>query len=261
MSLYFRAYSYGLVKSVLFRCHYKEDMKYPSYDKMSTHLNKTDHKVSFLGVRENVGSTSFSSANPTPDMQHSFGIPRYFFRVDLTSAISNQPYAYVHWAMFKLKTCHRTSFEGTMTNREWTTGPIERPHVNPFCYLEDVIPSRFALGFDLEDSVFHFMALDPERVGLENIEVPQVCDFGDNVLDYMTRRGHMKENVDDVDDVDDVDVDDVDDDDDECILNDNDDSDVSSASSEDTQVDETESIDYNGVLPKNFIDFLLLDLS
>ena len=38
------------------------------------------------------------------------------------------------------------------------------------------------------------MALDPERVGIENIEVPQICDFGDNVLNYMTNRGSASHN-------------------------------------------------------------------
>ena len=33
-----------------------------------------------------------------------------------------------------------------MTRREWTTGPKQRDNINPFCYIEDVIPSRFALG-------------------------------------------------------------------------------------------------------------------
>jgi hypothetical protein len=46
---------------------------------------------------------------------------------------------------------------------------------------------------DVDELNAHFMALDPERVGLETIEVPQVCDFGDNVLDYMTRGGHTTE--------------------------------------------------------------------
>jgi len=141
-----RAYSHSLLKSVPFRCHYNEESKYPSYDEMSKHLNKTNHKVSFLVTRENVGSTTFTTANPTSEMQHSFGIPRFFFRFNLTSAISRQPYGYVHWAMFKVKKCHRTSFEGSMSMREWTTGPVERSHISPFCYLEDVVPSRFALG-------------------------------------------------------------------------------------------------------------------
>ena len=113
---------------------------------MSNHLNKADHKIPFIGIRRNAGSTTFTAPNPTSDMEHSFGVPRFFFRFNLTSAISNQPYGYVHWVNFKLHTCHRTCFEGTMTRNEWMTGPIERENINPFCYCEDIIPSRFALG-------------------------------------------------------------------------------------------------------------------
>ena len=49
-------------------------------------------------------------------------------------------------SMFKIHKCHRTSFEGTMSRSEWTTGPTERRNINPFCYLEDAIPSQFILG-------------------------------------------------------------------------------------------------------------------
>ena len=145
-SVIYRAYTHGLLKSVLFRCHYSENGMYSTFDDMAKHLNKTSHKISFLAIRDNVGSTTFHNPEPSADMQHSFGVPRFFFRINLTSAISAQPYAYVHWVMFKLHRCHRSSFEGTMTRREWTTGPKQRDNINPFCYIEDVIPSRFALG-------------------------------------------------------------------------------------------------------------------
>ena len=143
----YRAYSQGLLKSVLFRCHPSEDGLYPSYETMSQHMNKRSHKISFLCKRENVGCTTFRLPNPIPnDMQHSFGVPRFFFRFNLTSAITNQPFAYVHWAMVKLIHCYRTSFDCTMTINEWNSGPVQRPCINPFCYIEDIVPSRFALG-------------------------------------------------------------------------------------------------------------------
>ena len=145
LSMY-RAYSRGLLKSVLFQSHYNDDNEYPTFEQMAKHLNKTSHKVSFLAIRSNTGSTTFHTQAPTADMQHSFGVPRYFFRFNLTSAICNQPYSHVHWAMFKLRMCHRASFEGTMTRQEWTTGPSVRQGISPFCYIEDCIPSRFALG-------------------------------------------------------------------------------------------------------------------
>jgi hypothetical protein len=45
--------------------------------------------------------------------------------------------------------------------------PAERDRINPFCYLEDTMPSRFALGFDDVHVDMFFMALDPEPVGLD----------------------------------------------------------------------------------------------
>jgi hypothetical protein len=61
------------------------------------------------------------------------------------------------------------------------------------------------------------MAIDPERVGLQNIEVPQVCNFGDNELWYvdvlndcsnlMIIYDDDKEEEDDDDDADDDDSD------------------------------------------------------
>jgi hypothetical protein len=98
------------------------------------------------------------------------------------------------------------------------------------------------------------MALDTERVGLHVIEVPQVCDFGDNVLDYMTRGGHTTEPEpeedisDEVSDSDsgeeDVDVD-VDDDDT-----------MSRCSAQSEKPEPIEHNVYGGVLPKKFIAFL-----
>ena len=234
---------------MLFNCHYKDDNEYPTFEDMAKHLNKTTHKVSFLAIRSNTGSTTFHpQAINTEDTQHSFGVPRYFFRFNLTCAINNQPYSHVHWAMFKLRKCHRASFEGTMTRDEWMTGPTARQGISPFCYVEDCIPSRFALGFDVNSLHCHFIGLDPERVGLENIEVPQLCDFGDNILDYMTRGGHLSD--DDVDvDVDDVVDDDDDDDDDDDVCT------VSSSSSEESAAAE-EVTNYGAALPAKFITFL-----
>jgi len=192
----YRIYTKALIKSVEFRCHYDEEGDYPTFQTMSKNLNKSIHKISFVGVRHNVGSTTFFYNNPPEEDQHSFGVPRFFFRLDLTSAIYQKPYAYVHWARFKIDVCHRSCFEGSIHLREWTSGPTERNNINPFCFMEDIMPSRFALGFDDSSMEMFFLALDPERVGLENIENGTVCDFGDNILDYLTTSGHAVEDLD-----------------------------------------------------------------
>jgi hypothetical protein len=188
-------YTHALVKSVLFHCRYHKDNEYSTFQDMSTQLNKMDHKISFVGVRENVGSTTYyDERTPIRDsLDHSFGVPRYFFRLNLTSALYEKPYSYVHWARFKAIRSHRTCFEGAFSQNEWQTGPVERDNINPFCLLEDIIPSRFVLGFDDTCMDMYFMALDPERVGLENVENGKVCDFGDNVLDYETNGGRTVE--------------------------------------------------------------------
>jgi hypothetical protein len=114
------------------------------------------------------------------------------------------------------------------------------------------------IGFDEDTLDCHFMALDPERVGIDNVEVPQICDFGDNVLDYMTCGGHINEshidgdNKDIEDSEDDSEVSDVDDD--NFTYDDEDSLSTSSCSSDDSLPDEP-SIGASS-LTANFIAFL-----
>lgn len=115
-------------------------------------------------------------------------------------------------------------------------------------------PILYITGFDAETLDIHFMALDPERVGLENIEVPQICDFGDNELDYMTHGGRNTSTAEELFNYDDEANDEGE------YTNDNDESDTDSScshSSDDSvSTTRTESIDYHGVLPSKFIAFL-----
>jgi hypothetical protein len=110
------------------------------------------------------------------------------------------------------------------------------------------------LGFDEDTLDCHFMALDPERVGIDNVEVPQICDFGDNVLDYMTCGGHINESHIDGD----KDIEDSEDDsevsDDNITYDDVDSLSTSSCSSDDSLPDEP-SIGASSLAP-NFISFL-----
>jgi hypothetical protein len=74
----FRAYTSGLIRSVLVRTFFDEDNQYQSFETISKHLNKTSHKICFVVVRDNVGSTTFGCPEAANDanMQHSFGVPR-----------------------------------------------------------------------------------------------------------------------------------------------------------------------------------------
>jgi hypothetical protein len=153
--------------------------------------------------------------------------------------------------MFKAKTFTRTCFEGSFSRNEWLTGPCDREGINPFCSFEDIIPSRFALGYDATDMDMFFLALDHERVGVNIIETTEITDFGDNVLSYLTKDGPVKDNSDDDDD----------DDDDDAGS-----SDGSSSNSNDTSNDEDSSsseyddddVDDNGgcVLSSTILQFL-----
>jgi hypothetical protein len=112
------------------------------------------------------------------------------------------------------------------------------------------------VGFDEDDLNCHFMALDPERVGLDNIEVPQICDFGDNVLDYMTRGGHSTEPVEEFEE-----EEEIEDEDEEVASSIDERADDSDASDNDSVCSEinvatSPENDYSGVLPLKFVDFL-----
>jgi hypothetical protein len=152
-----------------------------------------------------------------------------------------------------------------MTREEWITGPTQHPHINPFCYIEDVIPSRFAMGFDEENMEFQFMALDPERVGLANVEVPAICDFGDNVLEYMSssKQKSPVNNINNNDDNDDDNDDDNNeynfDDDDNNSDNDccNDDEELSDDNAANDDIDNAANDDkFDHVLPAKMVAFL-----
>jgi hypothetical protein len=115
------------------------------------------------------------------------------------------------------------------------------------------------IGFDRTTLDCHFMAIDPERVGLKNIEVPQICDFGDNILDYLTKGGRA--NGTSTDDVEGEVIESESDDD--MIETTNSDahgedsfSDEESTSSSDSSVISEGEDDYTGVLPPKFIAFL-----
>jgi hypothetical protein len=102
---------------------------------------------------------------------------------------------------------------------EWYTGPQERPNINPFVLLDDVIPSRLALAFDKSLMEMWFIALDPERLG-QYIECKDDDgnlfghDFGDNAVNWRVKRKHDLPN-DDSDNNSSSDDDDDDDSDDE----------------------------------------------
>jgi hypothetical protein len=103
------------------------------------------------------------------------------------------------------------------------------------------------------------MALDPERVGLENIEVPQVCDFGDNVLDYLTRGGHACRPQEEEEEEDDTDSDEDGGTDDavpHATMDDESDNDSNYSYASASSVSTLPDTDYCGILPLKLVAFL-----
>ena len=168
--------------------------------KRMSHAGKGRYeKTPFVGVPYNTGSTTFPK-NMTNlkkrDMQYSFGTAHQFMRFSLTSAINQEPYCYVSFVKYQATRAFRTTFEGKLTKKEWTSGPrTPRTHyqTNPFVPCDDFIPSRFVMAHSdcakFNDSKYDramdiaFIAMDPERVGECNDD-GGITDLGDNVLQY-----------------------------------------------------------------------------
>ena len=130
--------------------------------------------------------------------------------------------------MFRAKAFHRTSFEGDITQAEWSSGPRQRRLISPFVTLDDILPSRFALAFDSILDVA-FVALDPERIG-DAVDDGMVTDLGDNVLTYNTNftvNDRVRETGDDDED--------EEDDDSDTDSSDSDDSDTDSSDSDEDE--------------------------
>ena len=177
------------MKSIELHTYYEEDnCQYPSLSDMSCNRRIKNHKIPFIAVSNNFyGCTSHFNPNLRDEQQKAFGCPRYFFRFNFTSAIFDEPYAYIDWIQFTAVTFRRTCFMGFVSHNEWTSGPKFKDRVCPFVRVSEIEPSRFLLAYDNEDNVINvdvsFVALDPERLG--DLVDDGVClDFGDNMLRY-----------------------------------------------------------------------------
>jgi hypothetical protein len=185
---------------------------------MSTSRRIRNHRVPFIAVSNNFyGCTSHYNNHLRDEQQKSFGCPRYFFRFNFTSAIYDEPYAYVDWVQFTAVSFRRTCFMGFISHNEWKSGPAFRDKVCPFVRVSEIEPSRFVLAYDNESNTINvdvsFVALDPERLG-ELVDDGVVLDFGDNILRYNRKlfsviddrlENDVNDSVDDDDNDDDVD--------------------------------------------------------
>ena len=187
--MFLRIYQCALVKSLEIKTYYEDDFtQYPSLSDMACNRRIRNHRIPFIAVSNNFyGCTTHYNPNLRNEQQKSFGCPRYFFRFNFTSALFDEPYAFVDWVQFTAVSFRRTCFMGFVSNNEWRTGPSSRARVCPFVQVSEIEPSRFLLAYDNEDNVINidvsFVALDPERLG-DLVDHGSVMDFGDNILRY-----------------------------------------------------------------------------
>ena len=157
--------------------------KYPTYRDMTMDRNIKRNSLHFISVPYNVGSTTHVDRAQAAVQKQSFGCPRFFFRLNVTSAVNDELYAFVDWCCFKATTFTVTCFQGEMTQEEWTTGPSYKQNLNPFVTMDDITPSRFVLAYDDTHDILDvgFLSMDPERIG-DIVDDGIFIDFGNNVL-------------------------------------------------------------------------------
>ena len=88
-------YEEALIKSILFKLpHYDNhtvttDRRpgYPTLQEMSLNRRFRKHQIPFIAVPYNNGCTTSHNPNLSEQQRMSFGCPRYFFRLNFTSAI------------------------------------------------------------------------------------------------------------------------------------------------------------------------------
>ena len=181
-----RCFQHAYVKSIRLKTTYEDDKtKYPSYSNMAFDGSSTDNKIPFIGVPYNTGSTTRHRENSISNNNalYSFGCPRFFFRLNITTQVTDTPYAFVNWCCYRARTSTNTYFEGVITEREWHDGPSEKVNINPFVTMDDILPSRFVMAYEDDSFDVAFLSLDPERLG-DNVDDGNFTDFGDNVLDH-----------------------------------------------------------------------------
>ena len=183
----------AIVRGTLFRTYYDERGVYPSLACMASNIKKKEHRISFLGVRDNKGTTTYSSTqSPSKDDEHlAFGIPRYFISISFTSHVVNVPYAKVHWVIFKVTARYRNTIIGVIHENEWEHGPHEIDTANGFVPLTDVLPSRFVLAFNPVPQTRNmalreigFIGIDQDKLGNNMIDLGHTVHFGTNNTQY-----------------------------------------------------------------------------
>ena len=128
----------------------QNELKKNTHETIAKLIINSKLKVPIVGVNRETGSTAWYNENLRPQQQFSFGIPRWFLRLEFTSAIADVPFAYVSWIKFTLENVTSTNcFIGHIAAEEWNNGPFihKSDDINPFCSLDYLMPSRFLYNF------------------------------------------------------------------------------------------------------------------
>jgi hypothetical protein len=170
---------------------------------MALNRKMRSNNIPFVMVPFNCGSTSYydnTSKTLVDSQKCSFGRPKWFTRINITSLIYEFPIAFVVWSPFVAKKFTRQTYQGHFTKASWNEEEFpplkegEEPYTqengfkyankysyNPFIKCDDIKPSRFVVAYETNlDAAF--IALDQENMG-DNFN-NEYTDLGDDVLYY-----------------------------------------------------------------------------
>ena len=145
-----------------------------------------------------------------------FGIVKYFFRLDYTSAVLSVPICAVQWIHFILVKDSVSCSIGQVPMKSWhEVLPHPTMNIHPFISFNDLQPSRYALSYVPNENrrsywmEVAFMALDSEKLG-EHVDDDYHLDFGDNMFPHFKGNRKTKSVFEEQDGSDDEDLEDGD---------------------------------------------------
>ena len=118
----YRLHESATVKGVDIKClpiqDIDEELKSNSHDTFHKLSGSSKKNIPILGIKRDTGSTTWHDMNLKDDQLFAFGIPRWFFRINFTSAICNVPYVYICWIKFTMEFRSNTCYIGHMASNE-----------------------------------------------------------------------------------------------------------------------------------------------
>ena len=170
-----------------------------NHQSYNIHLVKSLHQLS-------IDKSKLPFVSTIIDGQQFFGLPKYFFRFNFTSAVDNVPCCEVQWvSSFIIEKQSRNCCIGSIKKDEWEAW---RPNIvnsskvfpSKFISFNDLLASRFCLSFippsnaSVRDIEVAFMAIDSEKLG-EDVNDSYHFNFGDNQFPtFLSSRNESDDN-------------------------------------------------------------------